>query len=207
MTLALVLALSLSSTPQYDLFTDRGDTFVRAGSRKGLKVGAELTLLGEKIGDTDERRVVGTANVMEVWDTIARVNIDDATKKASPRAAQLADASPARAKVEAPAPQEKTGCTDFKADAEMISYAFSIRDDRFSAKCCGLNVDVLAHGTMMGAALKLVVNGETVEAQEPFSGNTVTLKGHGAVATIKVGGFGGDYSLKVNGKPCQLIKQ
>jgi hypothetical protein len=206
MTLAFVVALSLSSNPQYDLFTDKGDTFVRAGAKKGLKVGAELTLLGDKIGDTDERRVVGTANVMEVWDSIARVNIDDATKKASPKAAQLADAS-AHAKVEAPAPQEKSGCTDFKADAELISYAFSLRDDQFSAKCCGLKVDVFAHGTMMGAALKLVVNGETVDAQEPFSGNTVTLKGHGAVATIKVGGFGGDYSLKVNGKPCQLVKQ
>jgi head-tail adaptor len=59
-----------------DLFVDRGDTFIRAGSAQGIKVGDSIPILGDKIGNTEERRVVGSAAVLEVWKTIARVNLD-----------------------------------------------------------------------------------------------------------------------------------
>jgi hypothetical protein len=64
------------------LFVDRGDTFIRAGSAQGIKVGDSVPLLGDKIGDTEERRVVGSAAVLEVWKTIARVNLDEKARSA-----------------------------------------------------------------------------------------------------------------------------
>ncbi|HZI13930.1 MAG TPA: hypothetical protein VE153_26415 [Myxococcus sp.] len=59
------------------LFVDRGDTFIRAGTAQGIKVGDSVPILGDKIGNTEERRVVGSAAVLEVWRTIARVNLDE----------------------------------------------------------------------------------------------------------------------------------
>jgi hypothetical protein len=63
-----------------DLFVDRGDTFIRAGSAQGIKVGDSVPILGDKIGDTEERRVIGSAAVLEVWKTIARVSLDAKAK-------------------------------------------------------------------------------------------------------------------------------
>lgn len=65
-----------------DLFVDRGDTFIRAGSAQGIKVGDSIPILGDKIGNTEERRVVGSAAVLEVWKTIARVNLDTGARSA-----------------------------------------------------------------------------------------------------------------------------
>src|SRR5262245_61668053 len=85
----LALVVSLAATAQtkgpedIELFVDRGDTYVRAGSNQGIKVGAALTIVGDRIGDTQERRVVGSASVLEVYPTIARVNLDKASQAVS----------------------------------------------------------------------------------------------------------------------------
>src|SRR3954468_8556408 len=82
MTLALVTALALHANPNVvDLFADKGDTFIKAGKKQGLKVGTDVTVLGDRIGDTDEYRAAGSATVMEVWDSISRVSLDDEAKK------------------------------------------------------------------------------------------------------------------------------
>lgn len=79
-----------------DIFVDRGDTFIRAGTAQGLKVGDSVPILGAKIGDTEERRVVGSAAVLEVWKTIARVNLDAAARGAEGEKFAQVGAEPAR---------------------------------------------------------------------------------------------------------------
>lgn len=187
-----VLSL-LCAEPSYELFTDKGDLFVRAGSKAGLKVGVEVNLLGEG------GKVVGTAAVMEVWESLARLVPDEAAKKAGPKSAQLA-AAPA-------APKSADGCADPAREVEDVSYAFGVRDDELTAFCCKTRVKVLVHGTAMGAAFQLFVDDRLVDQQEPYSGTDLVLKGKSVSLKVKVGTFGGDYVLKVGGKPCQLKKE
>src|SRR5258706_16080406 len=47
MSLFPVIAALLAADPAWEVFIDQGDTFVRAGTKQGLKVGVELTLLGD----------------------------------------------------------------------------------------------------------------------------------------------------------------
>ena len=102
-TLPFALALSLSTTAlaaapaEVELFTDRGELFVKLGTNAGLQVGAEVTILGDKIGNTEERRRIGAATVMEVWPTLARLALDDAAKadKAPKKFASLSAPAPA----------------------------------------------------------------------------------------------------------------
>lgn len=70
---ALLALMVLSQGPNTDaeIFVDRGETFIRAGSANGLAVGAGLEVL-----DAKKREPVGTAVVMEVWESLARVNLD-----------------------------------------------------------------------------------------------------------------------------------
>jgi hypothetical protein len=80
-TLALVVGLmssaALAQATETELFTDKGDIFIRAGTNAGAQVGTEVTILGDKIANTEERRRVGTGTVMEVWPTLARLALDD----------------------------------------------------------------------------------------------------------------------------------
>ncbi len=64
----------------YEVFVDRGETYVRAGTAMGLALGAQVTIWGEQIPTTKERRRAGTATVMEVWPSLARINLDDSAR-------------------------------------------------------------------------------------------------------------------------------
>ena len=77
----LLLALLAADPNVVEVFKDKGDMFLRAGTNKGLKVGSEVVILGEKIGDTDEYRTAGKASVLEVWETLARISPDEEAKK------------------------------------------------------------------------------------------------------------------------------
>lgn len=91
----LVVGLAVSSFPAraedaagrpsdvVELFVDRGETYIRAGAAQGLEVGASVDILGDRMGDTDERSTVGTATVLEVWKNLARVSLDAAARSAS----------------------------------------------------------------------------------------------------------------------------
>lgn len=75
---ALLLALALGSDGvTFEAFVDKGDVFIRGGATHGLEVGSEVAILGEAIGDTDERRTVGRALVVETWARLARVRLPD----------------------------------------------------------------------------------------------------------------------------------
>jgi len=216
MNLLHVLALSLvmSGTPDetFDVFQDKGDLFVKAGKNKGLKMGDEVKLLGDKIGDTTERRVVGKGNVIELFDTIARVVPDDDAKKAKPVAAKIAVTVAMAEEPKPAAAAAPKGCSDANPKAEQISQHWGVTNDHFTARCCGAKVEVVTHGTTLGASLKLLVDDKVTEQQEPFSGNTVTLHGtagNGAKVAVEivVGNYGGDYRLHVNGQSCQLTHE
>jgi hypothetical protein len=186
MTTPILLALTLLGADpiqrddlgRYELFTSEGEVFVRAGAKQGLKVGVELAVKGG-----------GTAVVMEVWETKARVSLDAAAKKSGGTSVTLS--TPA--------------CPE--TEAEDVSYGFSVNDDALVARCCDTRVRVLVHGTTLGAALKLYVDGKLVDQREPVAGTEVVLKGKNVAFSAKVGSFGGSYALKVGGKPCQLSKE
>lgn len=83
-TLALVCSVwssvAAAQAAEVELFTDKGDVFIKAGTNAGAEVGTELTILGDKIANTEERRRVGSGTVMEVWPTLARLALDDAAR-------------------------------------------------------------------------------------------------------------------------------
>ncbi|MGQ0504718.1 MAG: hypothetical protein ACT4TC_05305 [Myxococcaceae bacterium] len=79
------------SAKNAEVFVDKGDTFARAGTAQGLKQGTSVTVLGPTIGDTQERRRVGKATVLEVWESLARISLDaDAQKESGPKFVELA---------------------------------------------------------------------------------------------------------------------
>jgi hypothetical protein len=63
-----------------EVFVDRNETYIRAGSASGLELGSMVTIWGDLIPTTKERRRAGTATVMEIWPSLARINLDDAAK-------------------------------------------------------------------------------------------------------------------------------
>jgi len=79
---------TLSGGAPVELFEDQGQTFLYAGANQGLSVGSQVVIVGQRIGNTAERRRVGMATVMEVWPSIARVHLDEAAQ-AEPQNAQV----------------------------------------------------------------------------------------------------------------------
>lgn len=103
MVTALIALVVLAQGPNTDaeIFVDRGETYLRAGQANGLSVGAGLEVL-----DAKKREPVGTAVVMEVWDSLARVSLDSkATAHGPLKVARVKkEAAAAPAPVAAPAP-------------------------------------------------------------------------------------------------------
>ncbi len=73
-----------------ELFEDRGGTFVRAGTKQGLAVGTQVALAADAQG----AKPAGSGTVMELWESMARLSLDEAARKAKPRYAVLAPAAP-----------------------------------------------------------------------------------------------------------------
>jgi hypothetical protein len=89
---AVTLTLSSAAFAQesWEAFTDKGNVFVRAGSAQGLKVGSELSMFKEANDPTP----AGKATVMEVFDAMARINLDGAATAAKAKYARLPGAAP-----------------------------------------------------------------------------------------------------------------
>ncbi len=64
----------------YEVFVDRAETYVRAGTANGLELGQQVTIWGDLIPTTKERRRAGTGTVMEIWPSLARISLDDAAR-------------------------------------------------------------------------------------------------------------------------------
>lgn len=64
-----------------DIFLDKGDTFVRAGSDDGLKKGAEVKVVGAAV-DGNQRPHLGAATVLEVFPKLARLSLDASAARA-----------------------------------------------------------------------------------------------------------------------------
>jgi hypothetical protein len=121
----LLLALLAADPQAVEVFKDKGDLFVRAGTNRGLKVGTELVILGDRIGDSDEHRAGGTAIVLEVWATLARISPDEEARKlkdiklarisgaAAPAPAPVAKAAPPPKAEPAPAGNALKGRASF----------------------------------------------------------------------------------------------
>ena len=88
MTLAVLAVLLGQASPEPEVFIDRGETYVRMGYAQGLTKGVTLDILAPQ----DRNKVIGTAVVMEVWDGLARVNLD--TASSSYKGPRLAKARP-----------------------------------------------------------------------------------------------------------------
>lgn len=77
---SLAVAATAAAQEPSEIFVDRGETYVRAGSQQGLELGTGMTVWGDLIPTTTERRRIGTAVVMEIWPSLARINLDDAAR-------------------------------------------------------------------------------------------------------------------------------
>lgn len=77
MRIALAVAVVLSApcwADDVEVFVDRGETFVRAGSDAGLQRGTSVVVVGKG------GKRLGTATVMETWPALARVSLDEAAR-------------------------------------------------------------------------------------------------------------------------------
>lgn len=114
----LLLAVLAADPNAVEVFKDKGDLFVRAGTNRGLKVGTELTVLGDRIGDTEEYRTGGKAIVLEVWETLARISPDEEARKLKEiKFAKVKGAAPLVAPRAEPAPKSRPAAAP-KAEAE-----------------------------------------------------------------------------------------
>ena len=105
----VALLLTITSTAAFgsepvEVFVDKGDVFIRAGSNAGVQKGDQVTILGDLIATTTERRRAGTAVVMEVWPTIARVSLDEAARAVSGKKMAVLEREGPPAAPAAPAP-------------------------------------------------------------------------------------------------------
>jgi hypothetical protein len=69
----LLLAVALAQLSAPEVFVDRNETYVRMGFAQGLTKGLTVEIVSA------DKKVVGNAVVMEVWDSLARVNLDAAS--------------------------------------------------------------------------------------------------------------------------------
>ncbi len=89
-------SLACFAEEPYEVFVDRGETYLRAGTAMGLELGSMVIVWGDLIPTTKERRRAGTGTVMEVWASLARINLDDAARadKAAKKYASFAAKQP-----------------------------------------------------------------------------------------------------------------
>jgi hypothetical protein len=198
-----VLALTLLSAAPSDFptFEDKGDLFVKAGRQQGLQVGAEVELLGERIGDTEERRSLGVRTVMEVWNALARLSSGEGEKPVRAERARLAGKAAAPGKRaearsnKAPARRSDSRAANTDPEAGKTSAVMSF-NDHLSADCAGHEIDVFARSTLLGGVVTLQVDGAEAMSQEVFPGQSVVLSGKAGSATASVrvsqGVFGTD---------------
>ncbi len=81
LAMGMLWVLAARAEGEVEAFKDKGDLFMRAGSKQGLRVGGDVLVLGDTIGDTTERRVLGRARIIEVLDHLARLQPDAAAAK------------------------------------------------------------------------------------------------------------------------------
>ncbi len=75
-------AASAVAQPLYvEVFAHHGDMMVRAGRSEGLRVGASVEIVGGTIAGTSERRNLGGGVVVEVWDHLAKISLDDEVER------------------------------------------------------------------------------------------------------------------------------
>lgn len=213
---SLILFTLAAAPPSFPVFVDKGDLFVKAGTKQGLKVGSEVELLGSRIGDTEEHRRVGTRTVMEVWDELARLSEAEAPAAEKPerarplgrgaRPAQQAERKAPGAGAAARAEPERARGSS-SAGSGKTSAAMGL-NDHLSAQCAGHQIDVFGQSTLLGGMVTLQIDGQEVMRRDVTAGTAVTLSGKAGTAAVTLrvtqGMFGTDYALNVGGKSCAL---
>lgn len=85
----------------WELSRENGQELVKAGTAQGLAVGTPVVLLGPPLAGTENRQVVGSATVEEVWPDLARVRTDRVKRDAPPPVAARAYAAEDQAALDA----------------------------------------------------------------------------------------------------------
>ncbi len=80
--LALCPAVRTLAAPLYaEVFSHRGETLIRAGKLEGLRVGASVEIVGGTIAGTSDRRTLGGGIIVEAWDHLAKISLDDEVER------------------------------------------------------------------------------------------------------------------------------
>ncbi len=98
--LLVVLLAVPAFAEEFEVFVDRGDTYVRAGSDQGLQRGVAVTVVAKG------GKKLGSATVMETWPALARISLDEAARsdKSASKYVSLAAAAAKAAEPVAPPP-------------------------------------------------------------------------------------------------------
>ncbi|MFT3841226.1 MAG: hypothetical protein QM723_29810 [Myxococcaceae bacterium] len=95
-----MVSLVLAQAGNVEVFSDRDETYVRAGATQGLQVGQSLNVTSK------DGKAVGSAVTLEVWDALARVHLDESAQKFhGAKRVLLGKAEPVEAEQESAAPQ------------------------------------------------------------------------------------------------------
>ncbi|MFN7144009.1 MAG: hypothetical protein ACK4YP_09550 [Myxococcota bacterium] len=101
-TTAEVAEAPVAAVPTvWELSRQDGQELVKAGTGQGLTVGTPVVLLGPPLAGTDNRQIVGSATVEEVWPDLARVRTDRVKPDAPPAVAARAYAAEDQAALDA----------------------------------------------------------------------------------------------------------
>ncbi|MHB8873610.1 MAG: hypothetical protein ACYC8T_07980 [Myxococcaceae bacterium] len=147
---------------------------------------------------------MGTAIVMEVWDSLARIAPDDEARKAKPQAAKLVLDAPKETRRAAAAPAAAPAARQ-SPKGTSAAMGFS---DHLAATCGATQVDVFARSTLLGGMVRLMIDGTIAGEEEVRVGGTLLLNGKAGakpvVLQVSQGMFGTDYVLRLDGKACEL---
>jgi hypothetical protein len=71
----LVVSLVLAQAGNVEVFSDRDQTYVRAGTAQGVEVGQSINITSK------DGKAIGSAVTLEVWEALARVKLDEPAEK------------------------------------------------------------------------------------------------------------------------------
>jgi len=135
----LVVVLLLAQPGKVEVFADRDQTYVRAGTAQGLQVGQSLPVVSK------DGKSVGSAVTLEVWEALARVKLDEPAEHFSgPKRALVAkgpeaDEPPAEQHAQ-PEEGDSDDATAQKTDAEEEDDAAPVKPGELRGRASVIGV-------------------------------------------------------------------
>ena len=128
----LVVSLVLAQAGNVEVFSDREQTYVRAGTAQGVQVGQSLEVVSK------DGKAIGSAVTLEVWEALARVKLDEPAEKFTGTKRVLLGGAGQEAAISERAGEPKPEAAEDADDEEDDSKPVAARDLRGRASVIGI---------------------------------------------------------------------